>query len=120
AAVFHADEDIENVHQLRVATRRAAAALRIFLDCLPGRLHDKTRKALRGLRRAAGEARDWDVFFEHLKTPAARAPVAQTRGLIFLLGYAHGQRARAQEELQAAHNAQAARFSADIDEITRM
>ncbi len=30
SAVFQADEDPEHVHQLRVATRRAGAALRIF------------------------------------------------------------------------------------------
>src|SRR5262245_4833143 len=62
AAVFHANADVENVHQLRVSTRRAAAALRIFADCLPARLHEKTRKTLKALRRSAGEARDWDVF----------------------------------------------------------
>ncbi len=34
-AVDRSAEDVEHVHQLRVATRRAAAALRIFAECLP-------------------------------------------------------------------------------------
>src|SRR5438552_2313389 len=68
AAVFHADEDVEHVHQLRVSTRRAAAALRLFADCLPERMHKKTRKSLKALRRSAGEARDWDVFLEMLQS----------------------------------------------------
>src|SRR3954470_19745556 len=66
-AVHHADEDDEHVHQLRVGTRRAGAALRIFADSLPGKLHKRTRKALRQVRRAAGAARDWDVFLAMLK-----------------------------------------------------
>src|SRR2546426_9281030 len=65
-AVFHADDDIEHVHQLRVSTRRAAAALRLFADHLPARLYKKTRRALRAIRRSAGAARDWDVFLDML------------------------------------------------------
>src|SRR5437763_965344 len=61
-AVGGADGDPEHVHRLRVATRRAAAALRIFADCLPGKARKATRRRLRAVRRAAGEARDWDVF----------------------------------------------------------
>src|SRR5689334_6327389 len=61
--VLHeADHDGEHVHQLRVGTRRADAALRIFRTCLPGRVYKAARRRLRRLRRAAGAARDWDVF----------------------------------------------------------
>src|SRR5438876_3295955 len=61
-AVKHADEDLEHVHQLRVGTRRARAALDIFGSCLPDKALKKARKQLKRLRRAAGEARDWDGF----------------------------------------------------------
>src|SRR5262245_16207437 len=54
--------DPENVHQLRVATRRASAAVDIFGDLLPKRLFRRLKKRLRQLRRSAGAARDWDVF----------------------------------------------------------
>src|SRR5258707_4887072 len=91
-AMYEADHDPENVHQLRVGTRRAGAALRIFADCLPKRLYDKTRKSLRSLRRSAGAARDWDVFLETLQTRVTRSATKQQRGLVFLLGFAHGQR----------------------------
>src|SRR5258707_8114058 len=84
AAVFHADADMENVHQLRVSTRRAAAALRIFADCLPARLCEKTRKTLRALRRSAGAARDWDVFLDMVQTRSAKAPLKERTGLVFL------------------------------------
>src|SRR4051794_33720985 len=65
-ATLEADRDIEYVHQLRVGTRRADAALRIFKACLPKKVHRKARRRLRKLRRAAGAARDWDVFLADL------------------------------------------------------
>src|SRR5436305_12918635 len=61
-AVHDADRDIEHVHRLRVATRRAGAALKLFESCLPNKAFRRARKQLRAMRRAAGEARDWDVF----------------------------------------------------------
>lgn len=117
AAVFHADDDIEHVHQLRVATRRAAAALRLFAGPLPVKLYRRTRNALRTLRRSAGEARDWDVFLEMLQARLTKAPVPQRRGLDFLLGFAHGQRVLAQEHLRHANNADADRFTRRIEQV---
>src|SRR6266849_6032966 len=61
-AVREAAKDPEYVHQLRVGTRRAGAALVIFKDCLPAKIYKKARKELKKVRRAAGQARDWDVF----------------------------------------------------------
>src|SRR3954467_8752455 len=66
-AMHRADEDPENVHQLRVGTRRADAACRIFRHCLPGRVCRAARARWRGIRRAAGVARDWDVFLLALR-----------------------------------------------------
>jgi CHAD domain-containing protein len=118
-AVFHADDDVENVHQLRVGTRRAAAALRIFAACLPERLHRKTRKTLRALRRSAGEARNWDVFLQMLQARLHRAPADQKRGLDFLLGFAHGQRVLAQEHLRQAFTANGDKFKLRIEQVDK-
>src|SRR4051812_23561883 len=49
-------EDPEFVHQLRVGTRRAAAALRAFADALPRKSLKATKGSLRTIRRAAGDA----------------------------------------------------------------
>src|SRR5207244_2764377 len=59
-ALREPDKDPEYVHQLRVGTRRAGAAVEIFSLCLSGKAYKAARKQLRRLRRAAGEARDWD------------------------------------------------------------
>ena len=64
--------DDETVHQLRVATRRAKAALDIFAPCLSKKAGRKIKRCLRKLRRVAGEVRDWDVFLLKLRSLAGR------------------------------------------------
>src|SRR5262245_49057832 len=115
-AVFRSEDDHEHVHQLRVSTRRAAAAMRLFADCVPEALHRKTRKALRALRRSAAEARDWDVFLAMLQARLPKATSGQRRGLDFLLGFAHGQRVLAQDHLRLAFSDKAETFAAHVQQ----
>jgi CHAD domain-containing protein len=98
-------EDVEHVHQLRVGTRRAAAALRCFADALPHKSLRATKRTLRTIRRAAGTARDWDVFLASLPGAKAFAAAAAKPALDFLIGYAIGERTAAQERLIAAAEA---------------
>src|SRR5262249_47889385 len=58
----------------------------------------RARKRLRMLRRAAGAARDWDVFLAGLTERAQRLQKARP-GADFLRGYALGQRVAAQIQL---------------------
>jgi CHAD domain-containing protein len=95
-------DDPEHIHQLRVGTRRAGAALAIFGDCLPRKAFKRMRNKLRTLRRAAGQARDWDVFGEALAKRESKVTATQRPGLDFLLGYTTGRRVAAQEALQSA------------------
>ncbi len=66
SAAEEAHLDHEHIHDLRVATRRAVAALDLFADLVPRRQGKWFRKKLREARRTAGEARDLDVFDVHL------------------------------------------------------
>lgn len=59
--------DPERVHQLRVATRRALAAIEAFDRLIPGKRRQWFARRLRQLRRAAGEARDLDVLTDRLQ-----------------------------------------------------
>jgi CHAD domain-containing protein len=105
-AVDQPFEDPEHVHQLRVGTRRAGAALRVFADWLPNKHRKATRDYLRTIRRAAGDARDWDVFLLGLPTARPLQTAAGRPALDFLIGYALGERAAAQVRLaEAAENA---------------
>ncbi len=93
-------DDPEHVHQLRVSTRRAGAALAIFADAVPGKPLKRIKKHLRRLRRAAGHARDWDVLGQGLAERVQNAPIGQRPGLDFLIGIAHAQRVAAQAVLE--------------------
>jgi CHAD domain-containing protein len=107
--------DIEHVHQLRVGTRRAAAALRAFEDALPRKPFKEVKRTLRALRRAAGDARDWDVFRAALE---AAKPVATCKpALDFLTGYAFGERAAAQLRLASAASEAGPLFAERGDEL---
>lgn len=61
-----AGDDIEALHDMRVASRRARAALRIFRDILPDRISQKFQRRLKRLTRALGMPREWDVLRETL------------------------------------------------------
>jgi CHAD domain-containing protein len=99
AAALRAHEDVEHVHQFRVATRRATAALELFKCALPGKVFRATRKLLRKFRHAAGAARDWDVFHEMLvAAPELRG--GGTPACDVLMGYASARRIDAQEDLK--------------------
>jgi CHAD domain-containing protein len=69
-----ANRDPESVHRLRVATRRAIAAIDAFRDLIPSRRAEWFEKQLRRIRRAAGEARDLDVLTDRLASAAAPKP----------------------------------------------
>jgi len=53
--------DVECVHQARVASRRLRAALRVFEECFPTRKVRKWRKEIRRVTQGLGAARDKDV-----------------------------------------------------------
>jgi CHAD domain-containing protein len=99
-AVHESEKDVEYVHQLRVSTRRARAALDIFSLCLPDKVYELARKQLRRIRRAAGEARDWDVFLANLDSWGRRQKAGARRGLDVLIGCALGHRLVAQRDLE--------------------
>lgn len=54
-------DEVERVHDMRVATRRLRAALELFEPCFPSKRHRKALKRVRALADALGERRDLDV-----------------------------------------------------------
>lgn len=71
----------EPVHALRVATRRARAALDVFGEILGTRRSARFEKGLRRMRRVAGEARDLDVLLARLRGRAGESRGAPERAL---------------------------------------
>ncbi len=96
-AVERPYDDNDYVHQLRVWTRRAAAALRMYRQLLPQRQVDRIQKQLKRIRRAANDARDCDVFAQRLARDDTN-PEART-----LLKKVHAQRREAQRPIVRAY-----------------
>ncbi|MBE2217742.1 MAG: CHAD domain-containing protein [Ignavibacteria bacterium] len=59
--------DIEALHDMRVASRRVQAALKIFRSLFPKKKYKAEYEEVRGLIRSLGEVRDYDVFIEKLE-----------------------------------------------------
>jgi CHAD domain-containing protein len=59
--------DIEALHDMRVASRRVQAVLKIFRSLFPKKKFKAEYEELRGLIRSLGEVRDFDVFIDKLE-----------------------------------------------------
>lgn len=93
-------EDVEGVHQARVATRRLRSHLSTFADVLRTRPTERLSRDLRWLGRSLGSVRDLDVLRERL-AHAVKAidPLAREEGLA-LLGRADAERGDATVSLE--------------------
>lgn len=61
-AAENGDDDVEHVHRLRIAVRRAVAAVRVFSGLLDEAEVEALRERLQRMRVAADNARNWDVI----------------------------------------------------------
>jgi len=100
-------EDIEALHDMRVATRRMRAAFEVY-----GMAFDKKtlKPHLNGFRqtgRALGAVRDLDVFMEKARKYIADLPEEQHHGLDPLLGHWADQREAARAKMLAHLNSRA-------------
>ncbi|MCE9570627.1 MAG: CYTH and CHAD domain-containing protein, partial [Rhodocyclales bacterium] len=66
-------DDPEYVHQMRVATRRLRAALRMFRPVLPEGFAEQLVPPMRELMRPLGQVRDLDVLMAEIVAPVAAA-----------------------------------------------
>jgi len=99
--------EIENVHQLRVSTRRATAALHQFESWLPKKRARWFRKQLKKIRKTAGEARDLDVLARRL---AEHCQSEHAAGCPGLMARAAETRAAAQPAIRQLHDQLGERF----------
>lgn len=76
---------VRGVHHLRVATRKAYAALTVCKPLIPKSLVRKLERVLKSQRKALGAVRDWDVLIARvLGTPADEKSDLRTDLLLFL------------------------------------
>jgi CHAD domain-containing protein len=92
-------EDIEALHDMRVATRRLRAALEVFAPCFPAKRQRKALKKVKALADALGERRDRDVAIEFLAGFAEEAPEADGAAIEALVERLRREQRQANEEL---------------------
>jgi len=112
--VRSADDDIEFVHRMRVASRRLRTALSIFADCFPAKKAENWLRDIRRVTRALGAARDLDVQLAVVDDFTTRATDERMKpGLARLLLRLRQSRAAVQHKVTRA----LARL--DTDQTTR-
>jgi CHAD domain-containing protein len=90
-------EDPEDLHKMRVATRRQRAAWRVFGEAYDPKRTKRHRNRLRDVARRLGAVRDLDVLIEHGLAYAAEQSEPERLGIepLFASWRAHREEARA-------------------------
>lgn len=112
-----ADKDIEAVHDLRVASRRLRATLRLLEPVAGGQIRPYA-KAIGRLAKVAGAVRDRDVLLADLEARAAELPESLRPGLEELCAGLRAERTAAYKALIALIDGGAhADFKRDFAEL---
>ena len=97
-------EDVEALHDFRVALRRLRSCLRAYRDCLDEGVPKKLARRLRRLARSTGPGRDAEVQIEWLRGRRSHLSSYHRLGLAWLL-------ARLEERMRDAY----AKLAAEVD-----
>jgi CHAD domain-containing protein len=95
-------EDIERVHDMRVATRRLRATLEIFEPCFPSDQFSDALDDVKGLADTLGERRDRDVAIASLEGFAHQASADDRAGVMTLIYRLRREQRQANEALRKA------------------
>jgi CHAD domain-containing protein len=87
-----AGEDIEELHSMRVASRRLRAAVDVCAPCYPPRRYARYRRQIAGLTEALGAVRDADVMLDFLRRERAQATAEELPGLDDLIAEVSARR----------------------------
>jgi CHAD domain-containing protein len=101
-------DDIEGVHDMRVATRRLRAVMEIFAACFPPKQHKRALQEVKGLADALGERRDPDVMIDGLEKVAGKLGTADRPGIRHL-----------EEALRERQGAANGRLAAMLEQVER-
>jgi CHAD domain-containing protein len=94
-------DDDEDVHQMRVATRRLRASLQVVEPIYERKLVRRYRRGLGRIAESLGAVRDCDVFLMHVAGYCDTLPSDQRDGMQPLLDALTARHAKAREQLLA-------------------
>jgi CHAD domain-containing protein len=106
--------DIEDVHQMRVATRRLRSVLRVARPLLEADWEKRLRDKLGWLGRCLGEARDLDVQIAHFKASHEDKPHDRTQLEAFISSL---EKKRDKVQRRLMHHLQRPRYVALINQL---
>ena len=95
-------DDIERVHDMRVASRRLRAALEVFAPCFPRTEHRDLLREVKQLADALGKRRDPDVHIAALTELRQTLPAEDHPGVDLLIDRARAQQAEGNTALREA------------------
>ena len=96
-----AGDDIEGVHDVRVASRRLRAAMDVAVGCFSPSWYRPLHDAAKAITGALGEVRDRDVLLEALAAERAAAAPAEHAGIDRLIARIERERVTARAEMEA-------------------
>ena len=96
-----AGEDIEGVHDVRVASRRLRAAMDVAVECFPARWYAPLHRTAKEITGALGEVRDRDVMIDYLSRDRDAAPEAERPGIDRLIGRIERERVAARARMES-------------------
>ena len=110
--------DIEQLHSMRVASRRLRAALEVYEGCFPKKPHRRLLRLVKESADALSEARDLDVQIDYLTGYRAQVPVADRAGIDSLITLLRARRAEADGQLAPAlRRLEDEGFTAQVDHL---
>jgi CHAD domain-containing protein len=110
-------EDIERVHDMRVATRRLRAVLEIFAPALPKKEQRKALREVKALADALGGRRDADVAIATLEDLAGTLAAEDRIGVQSLVDALRASQQEANEHLAAALASEGGQLAARLDGV---
>jgi CHAD domain-containing protein len=94
-----AGEDIEGVHDVRVASRRLRAAMDVAVGCFPDSWYVPLHRVAKEITGALGEVRDRDVMLEFLHKDHDSASPGEWPGIQRLIDRVEREREEFREEM---------------------
>lgn len=96
-----AGDDIEGVHDVRVASRRLRAAMDVSVECFPASWYKPLHRSAKEITRALGSVRDRDVLVAALTDERDAASVAERPGIQRLIDRIEAERVVARSGMEA-------------------
>lgn len=114
-------DDIERVHDMRVASRRLRAALEVFAPCFPRSDHRDLLREVKQLADALGKRRDPDVQIAALTELRGELPAEDHPGIDLMIERARSRQAAGNVALrEALENALTHDLRGRLEELARL